>query len=161
MFHSHKATEDREMVLGKSRLIAKSRSRGKGVDYSVTFLHPSAMFYTRFVVAPVPQFDSGFPHFDVEQAFLQSELGHYVHTRKLEGCGDSFVEIALPKRNHHGLRQATRSPFDVQVSALKLMASEQRPHDAYEPRLQDSIFKFQVQGSSRLPSDMASQEHHE
>ena len=48
-------------------------------------------------------------HFDIEQAFVQSDLEKDVYTRLAQGCGRLSGKIVrLNKRLHGGLKQASR-----------------------------------------------------
>ena len=74
-----KADETGKIVKAKARLVAKGFKQKHGVDYLETYS-------IRLLVALACKYDLEFLHFDIEQAFVQSELDHEVFMKLPPGC---------------------------------------------------------------------------
>ena len=61
------------MVKAKSRLVARGFKQREGVDFSETFAHTVSSSCVRLLSAIACEFDLDFCHFDVDQAFFQSD----------------------------------------------------------------------------------------
>ena len=71
----------------KARLVGKGFKQKHGVDYLETFSPTANAASIRLIVALVCKYDLELLHFDIEQAFVQSELDHEVFMKLPPGCG--------------------------------------------------------------------------
>ena len=69
-------------------------------------------------------------HFDVEQAFVQSELDEDGFLRLPRGCGRLSGKIVRLNKSLYGLKQASRSWYAHLTTCLKTLGSQQCLADA-------------------------------
>ena len=81
-----KADETGKIVKAKARLVAKGFKQKHGVDYLETFSPTANAASIRLLVALACKYDLEFLHFNIEQAFVQSELDHEVFMKLPPGC---------------------------------------------------------------------------
>ena len=55
------------------------------------------------------QVQLGILHWDIEQAFVQSELDHEVFTKFPPGCGSMSGKVVRLNKSLYGLKQASRT----------------------------------------------------
>ncbi|CAB1099879.1 unnamed protein product [Ectocarpus sp. CCAP 1310/34] len=72
------ADETGKIVKAKARLVAKGFKQKHGVDYLETFSPTANAASIRLLVALACKYNLELLHFDIEQAFVQSELDHEV-----------------------------------------------------------------------------------
>ncbi|CAB1096430.1 unnamed protein product [Ectocarpus sp. CCAP 1310/34] len=120
-----RADKTGKIVKAKARLVAKGFKQKYGVDYLETF-SPTANAAS--LVALACKYDLEFLHFDIEQAFVQSELDHEVFMKMPPGCESMSGKVRLDK-SLEGLRQACRTFLKRFVSDLKWISVEQSLSD--------------------------------
>ena len=69
-------------------------------------------------------------HFDIKQAFVQSELDEDVFLRLPRGCGRLSGTIVRLNKSLYGLKQASRSWHAHLTTCLKTLGSQQCLADA-------------------------------
>ena len=68
-------------------------------------------------------------HWDIEQAFVQSELDHEVYIKVPPSCGSMSGKIARLNKSLYGLKQASTTFYKRLVSDLKRIGFEQSMPD--------------------------------
>ncbi|CAB1106212.1 unnamed protein product [Ectocarpus sp. CCAP 1310/34] len=122
--------EARKIVKAKGRLVAKGFKQKHGVDYLETFSPTANAASIRLLVALACKYDLEFLHFDIEQAFVQSEMDHEVFIKVPLGCESMTGKVVrLDKSLKYGLRQASRTFHKRLVSNLRLVSVEQSLSD--------------------------------
>ena len=96
------------IVKAKARLVAKGFSQQWGVDFLEVFSPTANTATIRLVLALANHFDWDMSHFDVEQAFVQSELDFVIFMRLPPGCGTMSGKIVRLNKSLYGLKQAAR-----------------------------------------------------
>ncbi|CAB1099749.1 unnamed protein product [Ectocarpus sp. CCAP 1310/34] len=81
------------------------------------------------MVALACKYDLEFLHFDVEQAFAQSELDHEFFMKLPPGCKSMSALVVRVDKSLDGLRQACRKIHKRLVSNLKRISVEQSLSD--------------------------------
>ncbi|CAB1106721.1 unnamed protein product [Ectocarpus sp. CCAP 1310/34] len=99
------------------------------VDYLETFSPTANAASIRLLVALACKYDLEFLHFDIEQAFVQSELDHEVFVKLPPGCESMSGKVARLDKSLDGLRQACRTFLKRLVSDLKRISVEQSLSD--------------------------------
>ncbi|CAB1107753.1 unnamed protein product [Ectocarpus sp. CCAP 1310/34] len=112
-----KADETGKIVKAKVRLGAKGFKQKHGVDYRETFSPTAIAASIRLLVALACKYNLEFLHFDIEQAFVQSELDQ-------EERSSVSTRVYL-----YGPRQASRTFHKRLVSDLKTTGFEQSLSD--------------------------------
>ena len=100
-----KPDETGNIVKAKARLVAKGFKQKHGVDYLETFSPTANAASIRLIVALAWEL----LHFDIEQAFVQSELDHEVFMKLPPGCGSMSGKVVRLGKILYGLRQASRT----------------------------------------------------
>ena len=78
------------------------------------------------VVSPPPQsLKHSLCHFDVDQAFVQSDLEEDVYLRLPKGCGDLSGKVVRLNKRLYGLKQASRTWHAHLTTRLKSLGFEQ------------------------------------
>ena len=113
------------VVKAKARLVAKGFSQVEGVDYFETFAPTPNAASIRLVAALACKLDWELNHFDVEQAFVQSELDSEVYMRLPSGCGFMSGKVVRLNKSLYGLKQASRQWHQLLASTLKRFGFEQ------------------------------------
>ena len=79
--------------------------------------------------------DSDFCYFDVDQAFVQSDLEEDVFLRLPKGCGNLSGKVVRLSKSLYGLKQASRTWHAHLTTCLKRLGFEQCMTDVYVFRL--------------------------
>ena len=79
----------------------------EGVDFSETFAPTVSSSCVRLLSAIACECDLDLCHFDVDQAFVQSDLED-VFLRLPKGCGDLSGKVVRLNKRLYGLKQASR-----------------------------------------------------
>ena len=103
-----KADKTVKIVKAKARLVAKGFKQKYGVDYLETFSPTANAVSKRLLAALACKYNLELLHWDIEQAFLQSELDHEVFMKLPPGCGSMSGKVRLNK-SLYGLKQASRT----------------------------------------------------
>ena len=90
-----KADETGKIVKAKARLVAKGFKQKHGVDYLETFSPIANAASIRLNVALACKYDLELLHFDVEQAFVQSELDYELCMKLPPGCGSMSGRLSV------------------------------------------------------------------
>ena len=99
------------------------------MDYLETFSPTANAASQRLLVALACKYDLELLHWDIEQAFFQSELDHEVFMKLPPGCGSMSGKVARLNKSLHGLEQASRTFYKRLVSDLKRIGFEQSMSD--------------------------------
>ncbi|CAB1113285.1 unnamed protein product [Ectocarpus sp. CCAP 1310/34] len=118
-----------KIVKAKAGLVAKGFKQKYGVDYLETFSPTANAASIRLLVALTCKYDLEFLHFDIEQAFVQSELDHEVFMKLPPGCESMSGKVVRFDKSLDGLRQACRTFLKRFVSDLKRISVEQSLSD--------------------------------
>ena len=113
------------IVKAKARLVAKGFSQVEGVDFFETFAPTPAAATIRLLAAVACKLDWDLHHFDVEQAFVQSQLDTEVYLRLPPGCGHLSGKVVRLNKSLYGLKQASRTWHHLLISTLKGIGFEQ------------------------------------
>ena len=120
-----KADETGKIVKAKATLVAKGFKQKHGVDYLETFSPTANAASIRLIVALACKYDLELLHFDIEQAFVQSELDHEVFMKLPPGCGSMSGKVVRLGKSLYGLRHASRTFNKRLVQDLKTIGFEQ------------------------------------
>ncbi|CAB1112906.1 unnamed protein product [Ectocarpus sp. CCAP 1310/34] len=124
-----KADETGKIVKAKARLVAKGFKQKYGVDYLETFSPTANAASHRLVVALACKYNLELLHWDIEQAFVQSELDYEVFMKLPPGCGSMSGKVVRLNKSLYGLKQASRTFYKRLVSELKRIGFEQSMSD--------------------------------
>ena len=124
-----KADETRKIVKAKAGLVAKGFKQKHGVDYLETFSPTANAASQRLLVALACKYNWESLHWDIEQAFVQSELDYEVFMKLPPGCGSVSGKVARLNKSLYGLKQATRTFYKRRVSDLKRIGFKQSMSD--------------------------------
>ena len=78
------------------------------IDFGELFAPTVAVSSVRLLTAMACELDLDLCHFDIEQAFVQSDLEENVYMRLPQGCGRMSGKIVRPNKTLYGLKQASR-----------------------------------------------------
>ena len=106
--YTWKVDEHGWVVKAKSRLVARGFKQREGVDFSETFTPTVSSSCVRLLSAIACKRDLNICHFDVDQAFVQSDLED-VFLRLPKGCGDLSGKVVRLIKRLYGLKQASRT----------------------------------------------------
>ena len=123
------ADETGKIVKAKARLVAKGFKQKYGVDYPETFSPTSNAASMRLLVALACRYNLQLLHWDIEQAFVQSELDHEVFMKLPPDCGSMSGKVVRLNKSLYGLKQASRTFYKRLVSDLKRIGFEQSLSD--------------------------------
>ena len=101
--YTGKVDEHRWVVKANSRLVARGFKQREGVDFSETFTPTVSSSCVRLLIALACERDLDLCHFDVDQAFVQSDLEAYVFLRLPKGCGDLSGKVVRLNKSWYGL----------------------------------------------------------
>ena len=107
--YTWKVDEHGWVVKAKSRLVARGFKQREGVDLSETFAPTVSSFCVRLLSAIACECGLDLCHFDVDQAFVQSDLEQDVFQRLPKGCGDLLGKFVRLNISLYGLKQASRT----------------------------------------------------
>ena len=113
------------MVKDKSRLVARGFKQREGVYVSETFAPTVSSSCVRLLSAIACQCHFDFCYFDVDQAFVQSDLEEDVLLRLPKGCGDLSGKVVRLNKRLYGLKQASRTWHAHPTKCLKILGFEQ------------------------------------
>ena len=99
-------------------------SQVEGVNYFETFAPTASATSNRLVAAMACKLDWDLRHLDVDQAFIQSELGTDIYLRLPPGCGSVSGKVILNKALY-GLKQSGREWYQLLSSTLVECGFEQ------------------------------------
>ena len=107
------------MVKAKARLVAERFRQRPGVDSHAPFAPTLATPCIRLMAAIVRELRSNLCRFDVQQAFVQTELKDVVLMRMPQGCGALSGRAVCLNRSFYALEKASRSWHNHLVVHLK------------------------------------------
>ena len=116
--------DHRWVVKAKSRLVARGFKQREGVDFSETFASTVSSSCVRLLSAIACECDLDLCHFDLNQAFVQSDLEEDVFLRLPKGCGDFSGKVVRLNKSLYGLKQASRT-WHAHLTCLKRLGFEQ------------------------------------
>ena len=123
--YTWKVDEHGWVVKAKSRLVARGSKQHEGVDFSETFALTVPSSCLRLLSAIACEGDSDLCHFDVDQAFVQSDLEEDVFLRLPKGCGVLSGKVVQLNKSLYGLKQASRTWHAHLATCLKSLGFEQ------------------------------------
>ncbi|CAB1098233.1 unnamed protein product [Ectocarpus sp. CCAP 1310/34] len=134
----------------KARLVAKGFEQKHGVDYLETFSPTANAASIRLLVALTCKYNLELLHFDIEQAFFQSELDHEVFMKLPPDCESMSGKVVRLDKSLYGLRQASRTFHRRQVWDLKAIGFEQ---PLFDPCVLRFIMGDEVMGMVAIHAD--------
>ena len=123
--YTWKVDEHKWVVKAKSRLVARGFKQREGVDFSETFAPTVSSSCVCLLSAIACECDLDICHFDVAQAFVQSDLEEDVFLRLPKGCGDLSGKVVRLNKSLYGLKQASRTWHAHLTTCLKGLGFEQ------------------------------------
>ena len=90
-------------------LVARSFKQCEGEDFSEMFAPTVSSSCVRLVSAIAYELDLDLCHFDVDQAFVQSQLDEDVSLRLPKGCGKLSGKLVQLNKGLYGLTHASRT----------------------------------------------------
>ena len=96
------------VVKARSRLVSRGFNQRKGVDFSETFAPTVSSSCVRLLSVTAFEYDLDLCHFDVNQAFVQSDLKD-VFLRLPKGCDDFSGRVVRLNKSLYRLKQASRT----------------------------------------------------
>ena len=123
--YTWKVDEHGWVVKAKSRLVARGFKQREGVDFGETFAPTVSSSCVRLLSAIACECDLDLCHFDVDQAFVQSDLEEDVFLRLPKGCGDLSGKVVRLNKSLYGLKQASRTWHAHLTTCLKRLGFEQ------------------------------------
>ena len=123
--YTWKVDEHGWVVKAKSWLVARGFKQRKGVDFSETFSPTVSSSCVRLLSVIACECDLDICHFDVDQAFVQSDLEEVVFLRLPKGCEDLSRKVVRLNKSLHGLKHASRTWHAHLTTCLKRLGFEQ------------------------------------
>ena len=123
--YTWKVDEHGWVVKARSRLVACGLKQREGVYFSETFAPTVSSSCVRLLSAIACQCDLDLCHFDVDQAFVQSDLEEDVFLRLPKGCGDLSGKVVRLNKSLYGLKQASRTWHAHLTTCLRRLGFEQ------------------------------------
>ena len=133
--HSWKSDEFGIVVRAKARLVARSFGLREGIGFFDTLSPCPSVMNIRLLAALACELDLDLYHFDVEQAFVQSDLVEVVYIRLPPGYGALSGKVVRLRRSLSGLNQASRTWHYRLSRGIKADGFEQCEADACVMRL--------------------------
>ena len=99
------------------------------MDYLETSSPTANAASMRLLVALACKHNLELLHWDIEQAFVQSELDHEEFMKLPPGCGSMSGKVVRVNKSLYGLKQASRAFYKRLVSDLKMIGFEQSLSD--------------------------------
>lgn len=103
----------------KARLVARGFSQQYGVDYDDTFSPVVRHSTMRLLFAIATEYNLNIDHFDVDTAFLNSDLKESIYMEQPEGFSDGSNKVCLLLKSIYGLKQASRA-WNLKVNQVLL-----------------------------------------
>ena len=123
--YTWKVDEHGWVVKAKSRLVARGFKQHEGVDFRETFAHTVSSSCVRLLSSIACECDLDLCYFDVDQAFVQSDLEEDFFLRLSKGCGDLLGKFVRLNKSLYGLKQASRTWHAHLTTCLKRLGFEQ------------------------------------
>ena len=123
--YTWKVDEHGWVVKAKSRLVARGFKQREVVNFGETFAPTVSSSCVRLLSTIACECDLDLCHFDVDQAFVQSDLEEDVFLRLPKGCGDLSGKIVRLNKSPNGLKQASRTWHAHLTTCLKILGFEQ------------------------------------
>ena len=121
--YTWKVDEHGWVVKAKSKLVARGFKQREGVDFGETFAPTVSSSCVRLLSAIACECDLDLCHFDVDQAFVQSNLED-VFLLLPKGCGDLSGKVVRPNKRLYGLKQASRTWHAHLTTCFKTLGFE-------------------------------------
>ena len=122
--YTWKVDEHGWVVKAKSRLVARGFKQREGVDFGETYAPTVSSSCVCLLSAIACECDLDLCHFDVDQAFVQSDLED-VFLRLPKGCGDLSGKVVRLNKSLYGLKQASRTWHAHLTTCIKRLGFEQ------------------------------------
>jgi len=106
--YSWKVNHLGEVTRGKARLVARGFMQRAGIDYLTTFSPTPVPSSIRMIATSALQRDWTLNHWDVEQAFIQSEIDREIYVQLPQGCMNRSGRVVRLNKALYGLRQSPR-----------------------------------------------------
>ena len=116
-------------------MIVRGDEQRANVDFGELFAPTVAVSSVCLLTAMACELDVDLRHFDIEQAFVQSDLAENVFMRLPQGCGRLSGMIARLNKSLYGLKQALRQWHAHLTRFLLTLGVLQRLADACVFRL--------------------------
>ena len=113
------------MVKVESRLVARGFKQRERVDFSETFALTVSSSRVRLLSAIACECDLDLCHFDVDQAFVQSDIEEDIFLRLPKGCSDLSGKVVRLNKSLYGLKQSSRTWHAHLTTCLKRLGFEQ------------------------------------
>ena len=123
--YTWKVDENAWVVKAKSRSVARGFKQREGVDFSETFAPTVSSSCVRLLSAIACECDLNLCHFDVDHAFVQSDLEKDVFLRLPKGRGDLSGKVLRLNKSLYRLKQASRTWHAHLTTCLKRLGFEQ------------------------------------
>ena len=124
-----KADETGKIVKTKARLVAKGFKQKYGMDYLEIFSPTANAASQRLLVALACKYNLELLHWDIEQAFVQSESDHEVFIKLPPGCSSISGTVARLNKSLCGLKQASTTFCKRLLTDLRRIGFEQSMFD--------------------------------
>lgn len=92
----------------QSRLVARVCTQRPDIDFGELYAPTVAVPSVRLLAAMTCEQDLAFSHFDVEQAFVRSELDQRIFTRFPPDCGSLSGMVVRLSKHLYRLKEASR-----------------------------------------------------
>ena len=123
--YTWKVDEHGWVVKAKLRLVARGFKQREGVDFDETFAPTVSSSCVRLLSAIACECDLDLCHFDVDQAFVQSDLEEDVFLRLPKGWDDFSGKVVRLNKSLYVLKQASRTWHAHLATCLKRLGFEQ------------------------------------
>ena len=121
--------------MAKSTSVARGFIQHEEIYFGETFAPTVSSYFVRLLSAIACELDLDAYHFNVEKAFVQSNLDEDVFLRLPEGCGRLYGTIVRLNTSLYRLKQASRSWHAHLTTCLKTLGFQQCLSDACVFRL--------------------------
>ena len=113
------------MVKAKSRLVTRSFKQRERVYVSETFARTVSSSCVRLLSAIAYECDLVLCHFDVDQAFVQSDLEEDIFLRLAKECGYLSGKVVRLNKSLYGLKLASHTWHAHLTTCLKILGFDQ------------------------------------
>lgn len=110
----------------KARLVARSFSQTRGIDYFETFSHVVRYESVRAILALATKHDMELVQFDVKTAFLNSSLDEDVYMQEPEGYEDGLDHVCHLRKGLYGLKHLETEILGSTTLLLPVIFGNQR-----------------------------------